>query len=135
MHTNETKPPTYEFDGRSRIGKLLAGYDASYSRKDAAAKQAEGLQAEHDLLVAAIKAEVENLGLDRIENKLNLDSAKLDFILRLGTGDRTEITKDGKALLQTQHPKLWAQITDTKSVTTLRRLTGKEWLKNKAGAK
>lgn len=132
--THTTTIPQYNYDNRSRMGKLLAAYDASYERKNKAKQVFEELEAEHDTLVDAIKAEAANLGLDTADGKLNLDHPKLAYILRLGHGSRTLITEAGKHLLQTQHPKLWAQITESIPVTSLRRLTGKQWAKKEAAA-
>ena len=120
MTTTDT--PVQHFErANSRLGTLLAGYDASWNAKHQAELAFNRAQAEHDNLVAAIKAEAANRGLPQ---RVDIDAKCLRHKLRLATGSRTSITKLGKELLQTQHPKLWKMITRTDPVQTLIRLTG-----------
>jgi len=120
MTITDTPPQHFE-RSNTRLGTLLAGYDASWDAKHQAELEFTRLQAEHDNLVAAIKAEAANRGLPE---RVDIDAKCLRNKLRLNVFDRTDVTKVGKELLKLQYPKLWKLVTHTYPVQTLSRLTG-----------
>lgn len=113
-------------DGRTKLAKLLNEFDALYDAKRDAEKAADMAKARYDALADDIKAEVTALTPDQ---KLQLDSDKLEYVLDYSIGDRTAASKDGLAWLKATHPTIYAKVVKTTTVTTLRRLTGKLWMK------
>jgi hypothetical protein len=121
--------PTHKTDSRTRMGKLLAGYQMLVDARDKAKAEYDAKQNDLDVCVEAIKAEAANL---KLPDKVNLDSDRLAAVLRLNTYPQTRITDTGKSWLQRHHPEIWIKITETSPVTRLSRLTGAQW--QKAGA-
>lgn len=117
--------PTLYTDNRSKLGRLLAQYDHLHDRK----KQLEALTEEADAALTALVDQIKAAAnADPQEgDKLNLDHRDLRLMLRMSTFFRTEVTKDGKAWLQREHPDIWNKITETTKVTSLRQLTGQAW--------
>jgi hypothetical protein len=122
--------PTITVDGRTKLGWMLSTYDELYEVKTVLRKELETADQQLTALVDEIKLEAAKNGIA----DANLDSTKLAYVLRLRTTPQRRMTEADLKRFRADHPNLWLAYSTEKVVHTLRRLTGAQWRKPKAGA-
>lgn len=124
---NKTEIPRITPDGRTTLAALLAGYDELYAEKQAAEQMLTEAEAAYRRHVDKIKEQVAAL---TPAQKVQLDSDKLACVLDYSITTPQRATAEGMAWLKVEHPGIFARITASDPVCTIRRLVGKRWSKN-----
>lgn len=114
-------------DGRTRLAKLLAEFDKIYDLTKQRESDFNVCNQVLKNLKDSIKDEVVALGAA----KAHLDHPSLKYVLDYSAGKQRRMTESDLARFRAECPLLWEKYSSDVPVQTIRRLTGREWLKRK----